>query len=136
MLYLGIDQHRKQLTVSVRNEAGDVILRRQVSTEWDRVRAFFDELRRSCRTGRRIRRDRRGLRLQRLAAENADRIRLPRNGADPGRETVEEEDRPPRRPPTQRHCCGSTGIGSWRANEWRVFVASSRRRNTRPKIGK
>ncbi len=45
MLYLGIDQHRKQLTVSVRNEAGDVTLRRQVSTEWDRVRAFFDELR-------------------------------------------------------------------------------------------
>jgi transposase len=33
MLYLGIDQHRKQLTVSVRNEAGDVVLRRQVSTE-------------------------------------------------------------------------------------------------------
>lgn len=46
MLYLGIDQHRKQLTVSIRNEAGDVVLRRQVSTEWDRVRAFFDELRR------------------------------------------------------------------------------------------
>jgi transposase len=46
MLYLGIDQHRKQLTVSVRNEAGDVILRRQVSTEWNRVRAFFDKLRR------------------------------------------------------------------------------------------
>ena len=44
MLYLGIDQHRKQLTVSIRNEAGDVVLRRQVSTEWDRVRAFFDEL--------------------------------------------------------------------------------------------
>jgi transposase len=46
MLYLGIDQHRKQLTVSIRNEAGDVVLRRQVSTEWNRVRAFFDELRR------------------------------------------------------------------------------------------
>jgi transposase len=46
MLYLGIDQHRKQLTVSIRNEAGDVVLRRQVSTQWDRVRAFFDELRR------------------------------------------------------------------------------------------
>ena len=45
MLYLGIDQHRKQLTVSVRNEAGDAVLRRQVSTEWERVRAFFDELR-------------------------------------------------------------------------------------------
>jgi hypothetical protein len=33
MLYLGIDQHRKQLTVSVRDEGGDVVLRRQVSTE-------------------------------------------------------------------------------------------------------
>jgi len=41
MLYLGIDQHRKQLTVCVRNEEGDVTLRRQVSTEWPRVRAFF-----------------------------------------------------------------------------------------------
>lgn len=46
MLYLGIDQHRKQLTVSVRNEGGDAVLRRQVSTEWERVRGFFDELRR------------------------------------------------------------------------------------------
>lgn len=45
MLYLGIDQHRKQLTVSLRNEEGDVILRRQVSTQWVRVRAFFEELR-------------------------------------------------------------------------------------------
>jgi transposase len=43
MLCLGIDQHRKQLTVSVRNEAGDVVLRRQVSTEWARLRAFFKE---------------------------------------------------------------------------------------------
>jgi transposase len=41
MLYLGIDQHRKQLTVCVRNEEGDVTLRRQVSTEWRRVRAFL-----------------------------------------------------------------------------------------------
>ncbi len=46
MLYLGIDQHRKQLTVNVRNELGDAVVRRQVSTEWGRVRAFFDELRR------------------------------------------------------------------------------------------
>jgi transposase len=45
MLYLGIDQHRKQLTVCVRNEQGDVILRRQVSTEWQRVRAFLAEIR-------------------------------------------------------------------------------------------
>jgi transposase len=45
MLYVGIDQHRKQLTVSVRGESGDVVIRRQVSTEWTKVRAFFTELR-------------------------------------------------------------------------------------------
>jgi len=45
MLYLAIDQHRKQLTVCDRNEAGDVTLRRQVSTEWARVRAFLAEYR-------------------------------------------------------------------------------------------
>ncbi len=33
MLYLAIDQHRKQVTVNLRNESGDVLLKRQVSTE-------------------------------------------------------------------------------------------------------
>jgi transposase len=45
MLCLAIDQHRKQLTGNLRNETGDVILRRQVSTDWKRVHAFFGELR-------------------------------------------------------------------------------------------
>jgi len=44
MLYLGIDLHRKQLTVNLRNEAGEVLLRRQVSTRWDRVRAFLADI--------------------------------------------------------------------------------------------
>ena len=44
MLYLGIDQHRKQLTVNLRDEAGEVILRRQVSTKWSEVREFFARL--------------------------------------------------------------------------------------------
>ncbi len=48
MLYLGIDQHRKQLTVCVRNEQGDVVFRRQVSTEWERVRAFLEEIRKKA----------------------------------------------------------------------------------------
>ena len=48
MLYLGIDQHRKQLTVNLRNEVGDVIFRQQVSTQWVKVRAFFTELRRQA----------------------------------------------------------------------------------------
>jgi len=49
MLYLGIDQHGKQLTVNIRNEDGSAILKRQVSTEWKRVREFFDRLREEAR---------------------------------------------------------------------------------------
>src|SRR6187549_3858737 len=45
MLYLGIDQHRKQLTVNLRDEEGTTLIRRQVSTEWDRVRLFLEEVR-------------------------------------------------------------------------------------------
>ncbi len=44
MLFLGIDQHARQLTVSLRNEDGDVILARQVSTQPDKVTAFFQRL--------------------------------------------------------------------------------------------
>ena len=44
MLYLGIDQHRKQWTVNLRNEIGDVLLRRQVSTNWPRVREFLEDV--------------------------------------------------------------------------------------------
>ena len=50
MLYLGIDQHARQLTISLRGENGDVVLARQVSTEPDRVQAFFAQL-----TGDRLR---------------------------------------------------------------------------------
>ena len=44
MLYLGIDQHKRQLTVNVRTEDGTVILKRQVSTQWEKVRTFFADL--------------------------------------------------------------------------------------------
>ena len=45
MFYVAVDQHSKQLTVSVRDEAGDVVRRRQVSTEWERVRQFWADIR-------------------------------------------------------------------------------------------
>ena len=45
MFYVAVDQHSKQLTVRVRDEAGDVLLRRQVSTQWQRVRQFWAEIR-------------------------------------------------------------------------------------------
>ncbi len=44
MLYLGIDQHARQITISLRNESGDVIQARQVSTRPEKIAAFFDDL--------------------------------------------------------------------------------------------
>jgi transposase len=44
MLYLGIDQHARQITISLRDDNGDVILARQVSTKPDKINAFFDRL--------------------------------------------------------------------------------------------
>jgi transposase len=49
MLYLGIDQHGKQLTVNLRDEEGKVLLARQVSTQWDKVRAFFAQIQERAR---------------------------------------------------------------------------------------
>jgi transposase len=44
MLYLGIDLHRKQFTISLRGEDGEVLLRRQISTRGDAPRKFLEEV--------------------------------------------------------------------------------------------
>jgi transposase len=44
MLYLAIDQHRKQLTVNLRDEDGRVLVQRQVSTRWQAVREFLQDI--------------------------------------------------------------------------------------------
>ncbi|MEK6246702.1 MAG: IS110 family transposase [Planctomycetales bacterium] len=44
MLYLGIDQHARQLTISLRDEEGDVLQARQVSTRPEKIAKFFDRL--------------------------------------------------------------------------------------------
>jgi len=44
MLYLGIDQHARQITISLRDENGDVVQARQVSTQPDKINAFFLQL--------------------------------------------------------------------------------------------
>ncbi len=44
MLYVAIDQHAKQITVCIRNEDGDTVLRRQVSTRPEKIEAFFQQL--------------------------------------------------------------------------------------------
>lgn len=44
MLYLGIDLHGKQLTISLRGENGETLLRRQVSTRGEEPRKFLEEV--------------------------------------------------------------------------------------------
>jgi len=44
MLYLGIDLHSKQLTISLRGEDGEVLLRRQVSTRGEEPRRFLEDV--------------------------------------------------------------------------------------------
>ena len=44
MLYLGIDQHARQITISLRDESGDVVLARQVSTRPEKIQEFFQRL--------------------------------------------------------------------------------------------
>jgi len=44
MFYLGIDLHRKQMTISLRDGSGDVLLRRQVSTRWSKLEDFRKQL--------------------------------------------------------------------------------------------
>ena len=48
MLFLGIDQHTRQLTVSLRDQQGDVVLARQVSTRPAKILQFFDQLTQRC----------------------------------------------------------------------------------------
>src|SRR6478672_7384419 len=44
MLYLGIDQHARQITISLRDERGDVLMARQVSTRPEKIQEFFQRL--------------------------------------------------------------------------------------------
>jgi transposase len=45
MLYVGIDQHKRHLTICIRDEQGDIALRRQVRTSWLEVDRFLEGLR-------------------------------------------------------------------------------------------
>src|SRR5215470_848569 len=44
MLYLGIDQHARQITISLRDDNGDVLQARQVSTQPEKINAYFQRL--------------------------------------------------------------------------------------------
>ena len=44
MLYVAIDQRAKQITVAIRNDRGEDVLKRQVSTRREKIKEFFDQL--------------------------------------------------------------------------------------------
>ena len=44
MLYLGIDQHARQITISLRDGQGDVVMARQVFTRPEKIHEFFQRL--------------------------------------------------------------------------------------------
>ena len=44
MLNLGIDQHARQITISLRDDNGDVVMARQVSTRPEKIQEFFQRL--------------------------------------------------------------------------------------------
>ena len=48
MLHLGTDQHARQLTISRRDDNGDVLQARQVSTRPEKVQEFFAKLTGDC----------------------------------------------------------------------------------------
>ncbi len=48
MLYLGIDQHKAQITINLRNEQGNVVLQQQVSTDHAKIDEFFAALKKQA----------------------------------------------------------------------------------------
>jgi transposase len=44
MLFIGIDQHKRHLTICIRNDQGDIVLRRQVRTKWVEIDQFLERL--------------------------------------------------------------------------------------------
>jgi transposase len=44
MKYLGIDQHKRHLTICARNDQGDIELNRQVKTTWNEVDRFLERM--------------------------------------------------------------------------------------------
>lgn len=44
MLYLGLDQHAREITISLRDEGGDVVRARKVSTRPEKIQEFFERV--------------------------------------------------------------------------------------------
>ena len=117
MLYLGIDQHARQLTISLRDDSGDVLLARQVSTRPEKINEFFQRL-----TRERLRNDEQFIAVVEVCGFNDWLIRMLRDyqcqqsNPHPTRRTKESQDGPSRRGRAQRSLVGQPRIASCKAN--------------------
>ena len=117
MLYLGIDQHARQLTISLRNEAGDTVLARQVSTESEKINAFFEYL-----TRERLGSDESFVAVLEVCGFNDWLIRMLRDYRCHKVILIQPEER--KKQKTDRRdaaalseLCGSTGNACWQASQ-------------------
>ena len=125
MLYLGIDLHRKQMTVNLRGEDGEPIVRRQVSTWGDEPQKFLaDVQRRAGSDGFVAILEVCG--FPRLAGGTAAAVWLPRDRADPARRRKARARPTVATPTNSASCCGSTASGSWPAARCKDCGASCR----------
>ena len=136
MLYLGIDQHKRQLTVNLRSEDGSVILKRQVSTEWEKVRAFFADLAERARPEGGFLAILEVCGMKPLVAGDAQGIWLP--GKSSSRSPRSDRNRRPTAamPARWATCSGFIGSSSSRESIRWACGASSHRRLKKPTIGR
>ena len=125
MLYLGIDQHARQITISLRDESGDVLEARQVSTQPGRINAFFEQL-----TRERLRKGELFVAVLEVCGFNDWLIRMLKDYRCHKVILIQPDDRKNARPTdaTPRRsasCCGSTGTGSWTASRFVVCDRST-----------
>ncbi len=137
MLYLGIDQHKRQLTVNLRSEDGAVTLQRQVSTQWEKVRAFFADLAEKAKPEGGFLAILEVCGMNPWLLEMLDEARLSRNRRHPAHGACQTEDRPPRRAGNsgERTCSGSTGSSFSTASIHWACGACNRPRRKWPTIG-
>ena len=95
MLYLGIDQHARQITISLRDENGDVVQARQVSTQPEKINAFFAQL-----TRERLQSDERFIAVLEVCGFNDWLIRMLQDST----------------PARSASCCGPTETASCKAS--------------------
>ena len=131
MLFLGIDQHARQITISLRDEDGDVLMARQVSTKPEKIHEFFQRL-----TRERLQNDEPFIAVLEVCGFNDWLIRMLYDYRCQKVILIQPEERKKQKPidampPRSANCCGSTAVACSKAS-WPRPAASRHRLHHRP----